>query len=439
MWMISSWLGKDVKKILKRKDSDAGEKGKALEDLRSSLFNRFRSPETPKRQQQQQTHRICGPTVALTFNFFVAISIIFMNKWVLKNIGFEFPVFLTFIHYIVAYLLMALLKSFSLLPAPPPSSKSSSVSLYTLGIVMSLSTGLANVSLKYNSVGFYQMAKIAVTPSIVFAEFLWYRKRVSFMKVVALTVVSVGVAVATVTDLQFSLFGACVALAWIIPSATNKILWSNMQQRENWTALAYVDVEDDADHSVVSSIDDSVLGSTRRFILRLEFCKYICDSFFCFSRFLSSMVWSLSSRVSQASYVHYCRLLGSVLLFRFKAFILEPAFLKSGFVHLGSRATSAITHVVLGQFKTCVLLLGNFYIFGSNSGAISVCGAIVAIMGTSLYTYLNTRGQALKASSSPPSSSPSDKKSRFNDLKDDEKNLEPYGSEAFWRCKFGMC
>lgn len=57
---------------------------------------------------------------------------------------------------------------------------------------------------------------------------------------VTLTVVSIGVAVATVTDLQFSLFGACVALAWVIPSATNKILWSNMQQQENWTALAYV-------------------------------------------------------------------------------------------------------------------------------------------------------------------------------------------------------
>lgn len=59
-------------------------------------------------------------------------------------------------------------------------------------------------------------------------------------QVVALTVVSFGVAVATVADLQFSLFGACVALAWILPSAINKILWSNMQQRENWTALAYV-------------------------------------------------------------------------------------------------------------------------------------------------------------------------------------------------------
>lgn len=60
------------------------------------------------------------------------------------------------------------------------------------------------------------------------------------LQVIALTIVSLGVAVATVTDLQFNLFGALVALAWIIPSATNKILWSSMQQQENWTALAYV-------------------------------------------------------------------------------------------------------------------------------------------------------------------------------------------------------
>lgn len=58
------------------------------------------------------------------------------------------------------------------------------------------------------------------------------------MQVVALIVVSLGVAVATVTDLEFNLFGACVAVAWIIPSSINKILWSTLQQQENWTALA---------------------------------------------------------------------------------------------------------------------------------------------------------------------------------------------------------
>ncbi|MBA0777899.1 hypothetical protein Gotri_005849 [Gossypium trilobum] len=123
----------------------------------------------------------------------------------LKNAGFHFPVLLSFIHYVV-----------------------------TLGLVMSLCTGFANVSLKYNRV-----AKITVTPTIVLAEYLLYKKKVSFSKVVALAVVSIGAAVATVTDLQFNLFGACVALSLIIPSATSKILWSILQQRENWIALAY--------------------------------------------------------------------------------------------------------------------------------------------------------------------------------------------------------
>ncbi|KAH9805628.1 nucleotide-sugar uncharacterized transporter 1 [Citrus sinensis] len=231
--ILNFLVKKDVRKILKRKDSDAGERGKALEELQASLFNRFRSPDGAKRQEQ----RLCGPIASLTFNFVVAVSIIFMNKWVLKNIGFQFPIFLSFIHYAVSWALMAVLNAFALLPASPPA-KSGLLSLFTLGFVMSFSTGLANVSLKYNSVGFYQMAKIAVTPSIVLAEFICYRKRVSVLKVITLTVVSIGVAVATVTDLQFSLFGACVALAWIVPSAVNKILWSNLQQRESWTALA---------------------------------------------------------------------------------------------------------------------------------------------------------------------------------------------------------
>jgi hypothetical protein len=60
----------------------------------------------------------------------------------------------------------------------------------------------------------------------------------STLQAITLAVVSFGVAIATVTDLEFNFFGACVALAWIVPSAVNKILWSNLQQSGNWTALA---------------------------------------------------------------------------------------------------------------------------------------------------------------------------------------------------------
>jgi solute carrier family 35 protein E3 len=58
------------------------------------------------------------------------------------------------------------------------------------------------------------------------------------MQGLTLVVVSVGVAIASVTDLHFHLFGAIIAVAWIIPSAINKILWSNLQQHDSWTALA---------------------------------------------------------------------------------------------------------------------------------------------------------------------------------------------------------
>lgn len=57
------------------------------------------------------------------------------------------------------------------------------------------------------------------------------------LQVLALVVVSGGVAVATVEDLEFNFFGACIAIAWIVPSAINKILWSDLQQQANWTAL----------------------------------------------------------------------------------------------------------------------------------------------------------------------------------------------------------
>ncbi|GAU40181.1 hypothetical protein TSUD_374890 [Trifolium subterraneum] len=366
--MFNFLIRKDARKILKRKDSDAGEKGRALEDLRASLFNQFNFSDGAKRQQR----RICGPATALTFNFVVAVGIIFVNKMVLQTVKFKFPILLTLIHYVVSWFLMALLKAFSLLP-PSPSTKSTRMStLFTLGFVMSLSTGFANVSLKYNSIGFYQMAKIAVTPSIVFAEFVLYRKKVSLLKVLALTVVSIGVAVATVTDLQFHLFGACVALAWIVPSAVNKILWSRLQQQENWTAL-------------------SLMWKTTPITLIFLAAMLPCLD----PPGVLSFDWNLSNTLV---------IFGSAIL----GFLLQW----SGALALG--ATSAVSHVVLGQFKTCILLLGNYYLFGSNPGTISICGAFTAIGGTSIYTYLNLKQQPNKGSPRQPSVLPKSKLGKEN-------------------------
>ncbi|KAE9602448.1 putative sugar phosphate transporter domain-containing protein [Lupinus albus] len=369
--LLKMWnflLIKDVRKILKRKDSDAGETGRTLEDLRASLFNEFHSSEGAKRPQK----RTSGPAAALFFNFLVAVGIIFMNKMVLQTVKFKFPILLSLIHYVVSWFLMAILNMFSLLPASSSSKTTHLSALFSLGFVMSLSTGLANVSLKYNSIGFYQMAKIAVTPSIVMAEFILYRKKVSWTKALALTVVSIGVAVATVTDLQFHLFGACVASAWIVPSAVNKILWSRLQQQEHWTALA-----------LMWKTTPITLIFLAAMIPWLD-----PPGVFSFDWNLSNMFVILSSAI-----------LGFLLQW-------------SGALALG--ATSPLSHVVLGQFKTCIILLGNYYLFGSNPGIVSIFGACTAIAGMSVYTYLNLKQHSNKIFPGHTSTLPKSKHDKEN-------------------------
>lgn len=66
------------------------------------------------------------------------------------KVGFNFPIFLTLIHYTVAWVLMAIFKTLSLLPVSPPSKTTPFSSLFALGVVMSFATGLANTSLQYN-------------------------------------------------------------------------------------------------------------------------------------------------------------------------------------------------------------------------------------------------------------------------------------------------
>ncbi|KAL6909902.1 hypothetical protein ACP4OV_001561 [Aristida adscensionis] len=346
------------RRFIKRKDSDAGEAGRALEELRGSLYNEFHTSEGAKRQQQ----RFCGPIVALTFNFVVAVGIIMANKVVMGSVGFNFPVALSLIHYVVAWALMAILKALYLLPIAPPSKSTPFSSLFALGAVMSFSTGLANISLKHNSVGFYQMAKIAVTPTIVVAEFILFQKKVSMQKVITLIVVSFGVAVATVTDLEFNFFGACIALAWIIPSAVNKILWSNLQQSGSWTALALM------------------WKTTPITVFFFIVLMPLLDP-----PGLLSFNWNFKNS-------------SAIIISALFGFLLQW----SGALALG--ATSALSHVVLGQFKTIVIMLSAYLVFNSDPGFTSLCGAVIALGGMSVYTYLGMKESASGGKRNPSNS-----------------------------------
>ncbi|KAG8076088.1 hypothetical protein GUJ93_ZPchr0006g41087 [Zizania palustris] len=301
------------------------------------------------------------------------------NKMVMGTVGFNFPIALSLIHYITAWVLMAVLKALYLLPIAPPSKSTPFSSLFALGAVMSFSTGLANISLKHNSVGFYQMAKIAVTPTIVAAEFILFKKKVSLRKVTTLAIVSVGVAVATVTDLEFNIFGACVAVAWIIPSAVNKILWSNLQQSGNWTALALM------------------WKTTPITIFFFLLLMPLLDP-----PGLLSFNWTIKNS-------------SAIMISALFGFLLQW----SGALALG--ATSALAHVVLGQFKTIVIMLSSYLVFNSDPGFTSLCGAIIALGGMSIYAYLGLKEAATGGKRVPSTSRQSSHSLKSKVIVDGEK------------------
>lgn len=47
-----------------------------------------------------------------------------------------------------------------------------------------------------------------------------------------------------------------------------------------------------------------------------------------------------------------------------------------------------------------MILLGGYVIFGSDPGFVSICGAVAALAGMSVYTWLNLPGKSVDYSSS---------------------------------------
>eukprot|EP00494_Astrolonche_serrata_P004032 UN04042 len=64
-----------------------------------------------------------------------------------------------------------------------------------------------NISLNYNSVGFYQLMKTLTTPVIAFVQYFVYGTDLHYTLKFALLPIIIGVGMATVTDVQFNTLG----------------------------------------------------------------------------------------------------------------------------------------------------------------------------------------------------------------------------------------
>ncbi|XP_027362033.1 UDP-rhamnose/UDP-galactose transporter 6-like isoform X1 [Abrus precatorius] len=146
------------------------------------------------------------------FNVVTSVGIILVNKALMATYGFSFATTLTGLHFATTTLLTIILKSLGYIQTShlPLSDIIKFVLFANFSIV-----GM-NVSLMWNSVGFYQIAKLSMIPVSCFLEVVLDNVRYSRDTKLSIVLVLLGVAVCTVTDVSVNAKGfiAAVIAVW---------------------------------------------------------------------------------------------------------------------------------------------------------------------------------------------------------------------------------
>ncbi|MED6182174.1 UDP-URONIC ACID TRANSPORTER 1 [Stylosanthes scabra] len=153
------------------------------------------------------------------------IGVILLNKYLLSNYGFKFPIFLTMCHMSACAVLSYIsIVFFKVVPQQMIKSRSQFIKIATLSIVFCGSVVGGNISLRYLAVSFNQ-AVGATTPffTAVFA-YLATLKREAWVTYAALVPVVAGVVIASGGEPGFHLFGFIMCLSATAARAFKSVL-----------------------------------------------------------------------------------------------------------------------------------------------------------------------------------------------------------------------
>ncbi|XP_057972251.1 UDP-rhamnose/UDP-galactose transporter 5 isoform X3 [Malania oleifera] len=147
-----------------------------------------------------------------TFNVVTSVGIIMVNKALMATYGFGFATTLTGLHFATTTLMTAVLKWLGYIQ----DSHLPFFDLLKIVFFGNFSIVGMNVSLMWNSVGFYQIAKLSMIPVSCFLEVVLDKMRYSTDTKLSIILVLMGVAVCTVTDVSVNAKGfiAAVVAVW---------------------------------------------------------------------------------------------------------------------------------------------------------------------------------------------------------------------------------
>ncbi|CAI8600987.1 unnamed protein product [Vicia faba] len=306
---------------------------------------------------QMMKNTIPWPTIMVVISWYTSnIGVLLMNKYLLTNYGYKYPVFLTMCHMMLCSIFSYVgISVLDIVPLQSVQSKNQLFKICGLSVVFCFSVVCGNVSLNYIPVSFNQ-AIGATTPffTAVFA-YVVSRKREAWVTYCTLLPVVAGVIIASGSEPSFHLFGfiICVAstAARAFKSVLQAILLSSEGEKLNsMNLLLYM-----APIAMLVLLPATLLMEGNVIRITIELAR---EDF--------RIVWYLLLSSSLAYFVNLTNF-------------------------LVTKYTSALTLQVLGNAKGAVAVVISILIFQNPISMIGMLGYVLTIIGVILYSETKKR------------------------------------------------
>ncbi|PRQ43032.1 putative sugar phosphate transporter domain-containing protein [Rosa chinensis] len=297
------------------------------------------------------------PTIGWVVSWYASnIGVLLLNKYLLTNYGFKYPIFLTLCHMtacsVLSYVAIALMK---VAPMQSVRSKVQLAKIAGLSVVFCFSVVCGNVSLRYLPVSFNQ-AVGATTPFFTAVlAFLMIKKREEWVTYSTLIPVVAGVIIASGGEPSFQLFGfiMCVTAtaARAFKSVLQQILLSSDGEKLNsMNLLLYM-----APIAVICLLPATILMEKDVVGITLDLARKDIK-----------LIWYLLFNSSLAYFVNLTNF-------------------------LVTKHTSALTLQVLGNAKGAVAVVVSIMIFKNPVSFMGMLGYGLTVVGVILYSEAKKR------------------------------------------------
>eukprot|EP01102_Stenamoeba_stenopodia_P016906 TRINITY_DN5976_c0_g1_i1.p1 TRINITY_DN5976_c0_g1~~TRINITY_DN5976_c0_g1_i1.p1 ORF type:complete len:343 (+),score=48.93 TRINITY_DN5976_c0_g1_i1:52-1080(+) len=291
-------------------------------------------------------------------NLVCSVGIIVTNRWIFQFYGFNFSVALSAVHIVITAALLRLAATLKWFERTDQQEirqlGGTNQSFLFATLIHGLSVPFSNLALQLCSVGFYQIMKILMTPSIVLLQWSLYgQKPPTFYLSCSLVVICVGAMITTSAEISVTgLFGIFSALMMVFTSAYHQVWMSKFTSEKKISPIQLL-----AEQTVLSS-----------FVAVMSAC-------------------ALEDLPAVFAFDYHPKLLVALTISCSLAMLYNLSF----FLFVGN--TSPLTYQVFGHLKTALIILAGFFIFMNPISSTRMFGISTTLFGVGWYSYLKFQEQ----------------------------------------------